>query len=39
VDGKVAMILRLSNPQKAEELLTANGVSVLTLGDLTKYFG
>ena len=39
VDSKVAMILRLSNPQKAEELLVANGVSVLSLDDLKKYFG
>ncbi len=38
IDGKVAMILRLSNPQKAEELLAANGVTVLSLDDMKKFF-
>ena len=31
VDGKVALILRPSNVEKAEQMLTANGVAVLSL--------
>jgi len=38
VDGKVALILRTSNVEKAEQMLTANGVAVLSLGEIKKYF-
>lgn len=38
VDGKVALILRTSNVEKAEQMLTANGIAVLSLADLKKYF-
>jgi hypothetical protein len=38
VDGKVALILRPSNVEKAEQMLTANGVAVLSLTELKKYF-
>ncbi len=38
VDGKVALILRPSNVEKAEEMLTANGVAVLSLDEIKKYF-
>ena len=38
VDGKVALILRPSNVEKAEQMLTANGVAVLSLGEIKKYF-
>jgi hypothetical protein len=38
VDGKVAMILRASNVEKAEQMLTANGVVVLSLEDIKKNF-
>jgi hypothetical protein len=38
VDGKVALILRPSNVEKAEQMLTANSVAVLSLGEIKKYF-
>jgi hypothetical protein len=38
VEGKVALILRPSNLEKAEQMLTANGVAVLSLGEIKKYF-
>jgi hypothetical protein len=38
VDGKVALILRSSNVEKCEQMLTVNGVVVLSLGEIKKYF-
>jgi hypothetical protein len=38
VDGKVALILRTSNIEKAEQMFTANGVAVLSLDEIKKYF-
>jgi len=38
VDGKVALIIRPSNVEKAEQMLAANGVSVLSLNEIKKYF-
>jgi hypothetical protein len=38
VDGKVALILRPSNVEQAEQMLTANGIAVLTLDEIKKYF-
>jgi hypothetical protein len=38
VDGKNALILRPSNIEKAEQMLTANGVAILSLGEIKKYF-
>jgi hypothetical protein len=38
VDGKVALILRPSNVEQAEQVLTANGVAVLSLAEIKKYF-
>lgn len=38
VDGKVALILRPSNVEKAEQMLTANGVGILSLAEIKKYF-
>ena len=38
VDGKVALILRPSNVEKAEQMLAANGVVVLSLNEIKKYF-
>jgi hypothetical protein len=38
VDGKVALILRTSNVELAEEKLKANGVEVLSLTQLSEYF-
>ena len=38
VDGKVALILRASNVEKAEQMLTANGVAVLSLDDIKSNF-
>jgi hypothetical protein len=37
VDGKVALILRPSNVEKAEQMLTTNGVAVLSLAEIKKY--
>jgi len=38
VEGKVALILRPSNVEQAEQMLTDNGVAVLSLGEIKKYF-
>ena len=38
MDGKVALILRASNVEKAEQILTANGIAILSLGEIKKYF-
>ena len=38
VDGKVALILRPSNVEKAEQMLVSNGVAVLSLNEMKKYF-
>jgi hypothetical protein len=38
VEGKVALILRPSNLEKAEQMLIANGVAVLSLEEIKKYF-
>ena len=38
VGGKVAMILRPSNVEKAEQLLATNGVVVLSFAEIKKYF-
>jgi hypothetical protein len=38
VDGKVALILRPSNVEQAEQMLTVNGVAVLSLNEIKKYF-
>ncbi len=38
VDGKVALILRPSNVEKAEQMLVANGVAVLSLNEIKNYF-
>jgi hypothetical protein len=38
VDGKVALILRPSNVEKAEQMLTNSGVAVLSLSEIKKYF-
>jgi hypothetical protein len=38
VNGKIALILRPSNVEKAEQVLTGNGVAVLSLDELKTYF-
>ena len=38
VDGQVALILRASNIEKAEQMFTANGVAVLSLEEIKKDF-
>jgi hypothetical protein len=38
VDGKVVLILRPSNVEQAEKMLTAAGVAVLSLDEIKKYF-
>lgn len=38
VNGKVALIIRPSSIETAEQMLAANGVAVLSLSDLKKYF-
>lgn len=38
VDGKIALILRASDMENAEKTLKANGVTVLTLTEIKKYF-
>jgi len=38
VDGKIALILRASNVENAEKILKANGVTVLSLAEIKKYF-
>jgi len=38
VDGKIALILRASAVENAEKILKANGVTVLSLAEIKKYF-
>ena len=38
VDGKIALILRASDVENAEKTLKANGVKVLSLTEIKKYF-
>jgi hypothetical protein len=38
VDGKIALILRASDVENAERILKENGVAVLTLDEIKKYF-
>ncbi len=38
VDGKVALILRPSDVERAEQMLSANGVEILSLGQIKEYF-
>lgn len=38
LDGKIALILRPSNLEQAEQMLKANGVAVLSLDEIKKYF-
>lgn len=38
VDGKIALILRASDVENAEKILKENGVAVLSLDEIKKYF-
>jgi hypothetical protein len=38
VNGKVALILRASDIDRAEKILRANGIVILSLGEIEKYF-
>jgi hypothetical protein len=38
VDGKIALILRASDVEKAERILRTSGVTVLSLGEIKNYF-
>jgi hypothetical protein len=38
VDGKIALILRASDVENAEKILKANGITVLSLAEIRKYF-
>ena len=38
IDGKIALILRASDIENAEEILKANSVTVLSLAEVKKYF-
>jgi hypothetical protein len=38
VNGKIALILRASDIENAEKTLRANGITVLTLAEIKKYF-
>jgi hypothetical protein len=38
VDGKIALILRASDVENAEKILKENGVTVLSLAEIKKYF-
>jgi hypothetical protein len=38
VNGKIALILRASDVESAERMLKENGVAVLTLDEIKKYF-
>jgi hypothetical protein len=38
VDGKIALILRVRDVDSAERMLKANGVAVLSLDEIKKYF-
>jgi hypothetical protein len=38
VNGKIALILRASDVENTEKTLIANGITVLTLAEIKKYF-
>ena len=38
IEGKIALILRIDEVEKAEWLLSNNGVKILTLEEIKKYF-
>lgn len=38
VNGKIALILRASDIENAEKILKANGITVLSLAEIKKYF-
>ena len=38
IGGKIALILRPSDIENAEKMLTANGIAVLSLAEIKKYF-
>lgn len=38
VGGRIALILRTSNVEKTEQVLAANGVAILSLDEVKKYF-
>jgi len=38
VDGKIALILRANDVENAEKTLKANGITVLSLAEIKKYF-
>jgi len=38
VDGKIALILRASDLENAERILKANGITILSLAEIKKYF-
>jgi len=38
VDGKIALILRASDMDSAERILKANGITILSLDEIKKYF-
>jgi hypothetical protein len=38
VDGKIALILRTSDIEKAEKALTSKGIKVLSLTEIKRYF-
>jgi hypothetical protein len=38
VDGKIALILRASDIENAEKILKTNGITVLTLSEIKRYF-
>ena len=38
VEGKIALIMRTNSLEKAEQMLSDNGVSVLSLNEIRKYF-
>jgi hypothetical protein len=38
VDGKIALILRASDIENAEKTLKANGITVLSLAEIKRYF-
>ncbi len=38
INGKIALILRAKETENAEKILKENGINVLTLADIKKYF-
>jgi hypothetical protein len=38
IDGKIALILRINEVEKAEWLLSNNGIKILTLEEIKRYF-